>query len=297
MKYLFVKGTFHVNGKRPDGDTISFCPAEPGDLTRLKHTGIPRFNSNFEVSLRFEGIDALETHYTPEFWFQEFHQPLEFAEAARDRMLALLGMPTRPENWSDNGTARNVVDGVEGIIATREVDAFQRVVAFVFPETVGEMVEIGAYNAVDASIIAESVNYKLLAEGLVYPIFYATFPYEIREEWAELAARLREKGVGLWGQDQSNEGFSISGKNILSQLETRLVVYPKLFRRLVSFLAQRPNIRAFYPYLHALPDLAVYRPNCLIGPLAKFFSFDKKTGFLKMRYLPEEMVFLPRSWS
>ncbi|MBN9273418.1 MAG: hypothetical protein J0J15_24860, partial [Mesorhizobium sp.] len=43
------------------------------------------FNKRKNIAVRYEGIDALETH------FRETHQELGFANAARDENLRLLG--------------------------------------------------------------------------------------------------------------------------------------------------------------------------------------------------------------
>src|SRR3954470_14879836 len=104
-RYVLISGEFYVlypdlprNGPEPDGDTISFLP-DHDDLV----WALPRFNGRppdrkhlGTYSVRFEGIDALETH------FQNQHQNLEFANAARDRMLSEVGFtqvdffPDRP---------------------------------------------------------------------------------------------------------------------------------------------------------------------------------------------------------
>src|SRR5215472_5234988 len=92
-RYTLIKGQYSIHnpmkprqGPLPDGDTVTFIP-ESFDLVR----GLRRFSgtapdiSNGHINVRYEAIDALETH------FLGTHQDLTFANAARDRNLALLG--------------------------------------------------------------------------------------------------------------------------------------------------------------------------------------------------------------
>jgi hypothetical protein len=86
-RYTLITGDFYVrypdlprNGPEPDGDTVNFLP-DNDDLVR----GLPRFNQVGPdrrhlgtYSTRFEGIDALETH------FENQHQDLTSARQARD---------------------------------------------------------------------------------------------------------------------------------------------------------------------------------------------------------------------
>ena len=102
-RYTLVSGDFYIlypdlprNGPQPDGDTISFLP-DNDDLIR----SLPRFSGVAPdrkhlgtYSVRFEGIDALETHFGTQ------HQQLQFARAARDSMLNLMGFGA-VEFWSD----------------------------------------------------------------------------------------------------------------------------------------------------------------------------------------------------
>lgn len=92
-RYTLIKGQYLIHnpdnprgGPQPDGDTITFMP-DSLDLVR----GLRRFSGtapnirNGHINVRYEAIDALETHVNGA------HQDLTFANAARDRNLALLG--------------------------------------------------------------------------------------------------------------------------------------------------------------------------------------------------------------
>ena len=77
MPYKLIKGEFHIfypdrprQGPEPDGDTLKFLPDQPTLVEQLHRPGNrgPDFNQRHMINLRFEGIDALETHY------QQMHQ-------------------------------------------------------------------------------------------------------------------------------------------------------------------------------------------------------------------------------
>ena len=92
-RYKIIAGEFWIHypdiprqGPQPDGDTITFKPNDRSLVTSLKKYGSfwPDFNKRGTIPVRFEGIDALETH------FNGAHQELKLADKARDFMLAKL---------------------------------------------------------------------------------------------------------------------------------------------------------------------------------------------------------------
>ena len=102
-RYRLIRGEFHVlypdlprNGPEPDGDTITFLPDDDGLVPGAARFDTARADRNHlgTDSVRFEGVDALETHLANQ------HQNLEFARAARDRVLAEVGF-TRVEFFDD----------------------------------------------------------------------------------------------------------------------------------------------------------------------------------------------------
>jgi hypothetical protein len=131
---LLASSTFIIPisaGRGLDGDTITFKPDVPEflwSLTRFGDRG-PDFNARGMVSVRFEGIDALETH------FQDTHQAPKLAYQARDFMLAHLGSEDI-EFWEDSP---NVVESVRnnprrGYILANGIDGNGRILAFVYVE-------------------------------------------------------------------------------------------------------------------------------------------------------------------
>ena len=102
-RYTLIKGKYWIHypdrprqGPQPDGDTVRFQPDNP-ELVRalpwFSGTG-PDFNTRGNIAVRYEGIDALETH------FGDAHQELQFAKAARAENLRLLGF-TNVSYFSD----------------------------------------------------------------------------------------------------------------------------------------------------------------------------------------------------
>src|SRR5262245_20715520 len=93
-RYTLIKGTFWIRcpdaprqGPQPDGDTATFHADDVSLVRNLRWISgrPPSINTRGNIPVRYEGIDALETH------FQGGHQQLQFANAARDENLRLLG--------------------------------------------------------------------------------------------------------------------------------------------------------------------------------------------------------------
>src|SRR4051812_20502799 len=90
MPFIVIKGTFHVVGKSPDGDSVGFKADDSANWSKL--TGTVKLNSQGIAQLRFEAIDALETHYAPPGVHHQFHQQLALGQAAQAEMLAEAGV-------------------------------------------------------------------------------------------------------------------------------------------------------------------------------------------------------------
>jgi len=62
MAFFLIKGTFHVKGYSPDGDSIRFRARNPDNWKKLSGPAVA-LNARGHAQLRIEAIDALETHY------------------------------------------------------------------------------------------------------------------------------------------------------------------------------------------------------------------------------------------
>ncbi len=114
-KYTLIKGTFHVVGFSPDGDSLMFKANNEAHWAKVKTTHADIFaerlqQANGAVQLRLQGIDALETHYSPPSAStpahlkekegdhiqkpkaKSYHQPDVFADKATAVFLSYLGV-------------------------------------------------------------------------------------------------------------------------------------------------------------------------------------------------------------
>ncbi|MEV0628554.1 lamin tail domain-containing protein [Nonomuraea wenchangensis] len=255
MSYTLLRGAFVIRypdsprrGPEPDGDTVKFRPDNPALVERLaRHSGRPPALSRRGVSIRLEAVDALETH------FAETHQEPAGAFAARDELLRLLGF-TNIVFWDD---LPNVVrsadqDELRGHVLTNGVDANGRLIGFV---RAGEHPgPDGAAVFLDAAGVDDTVNAALLAAGLVYPAFYATLPGELRTHLAEVSAQARQKALptGIWPRATGDPDGPVPIDGLAAA--EQLVLWPKLFRRLVPYFAEGfTDLSHFDTWLRADP--------------------------------------------
>ena len=127
-RYTPIKGSFHVVGTEPDGDTIRFQPDDPTIVTHLGPPGqAPKFSADgTQINTRFEGIDALETH------FAGTHQQPRLGDLAAERMLAITGFTRVVRTGSKVAAAEP--PSIRGHVAANSLDSYGRMIAFVFGE-------------------------------------------------------------------------------------------------------------------------------------------------------------------
>ncbi|MWA04146.1 nuclease [Actinomadura sp. LD22] len=249
MSLYLIKGQYRIVRSQPDGDSVHFFPGAPDAFTRL-HLDV-RLGAGGAAQLRLDAIDALETHYTPPgHGGHTLHQPLELAHAAGARLLALLG-------FSDVVRKGEVVtsaspDATPGYILTRFGDKYGRPVSFAFAGDIDRPDLEPVFT--DSALLKTSVNHRLTAEGLVYPTFYSKLYPDLRATLTEAADAAREAKAGVWGPDATTSGASIHAQEDLSE---RLVIMPKLFRRLAEYYALAPgdpSLAGFPSYMATLND-------------------------------------------
>jgi hypothetical protein len=85
MSFFLIKGTFHVKGYSPDGDSVRFQANNSANWKKLSGPAA-ELNARGHAQLRMEAVDALETHY------EGYHQPLKQAKAAGRFLLSSLGI-------------------------------------------------------------------------------------------------------------------------------------------------------------------------------------------------------------
>jgi len=116
-------------------------------------------------------------------------------------------------------------------VLSNGVDANGRLIAFVHPGPGGAAV------FVDEPLVDQSVNAWLLAAGLAYPAFYATLPADLRTHLAGVsqAARAGQPPAGLWPRSTADPNGAATVADLAGLQQ--LVIWPKLFRRIVPYLA------------------------------------------------------------
>jgi hypothetical protein len=280
MPFIVIKGTFHVVGFSPDGDSIRFKALDQASWGALE--GIPvRLNAKGMAQLRIEAIDTLETH------FENQHQPLVFAEAAAQKLFAFLGI--KDVVW--NAAHSRVVaakDGVKGAILARTTEENGRPVAFVFDATLS--LPDGQPVFLEKPLVRKSINFKMLRAGLAYPTFYDGLFYDLRELFARETMRVRKSGRGLWASDATNGSLQIGG---LADVAGSLVLLPKLFRRIVDFIKQSGGFDPleFIKFLDKGNEKVLILSRLHFTHLDNLLTLDA-TGKLTLTEKPEDLVFL-----
>lgn len=294
MAYTLIRGDFHIinperprQGPEPDGDTLKFQPDNPALIETLTQPGrAPGFNRMGQINLRFEGIDALETHYS------QMHQNMEFALGARDAMLAMAGFGA-VKFWDDLPAKVETVENHPrpGYVLTRTLDTHGRIISFVFPGDPPEM--DGAQVFLDEDRLDQSFNAALVRDGWAYPAFYTTLPISLKDRLAAHTGEARQAGRGLWPHAEATATDPATVPD-LATLET-LVIWPKLFRRLARFFAQgNQQLSGFETWLRADPvnrDDRLILPNMELGNMHDLIEVEGNE--LRMLHPPEAVIILP----
>jgi endonuclease YncB( thermonuclease family) len=251
---------FNPKNGIPDGDSVRFLADDDSLFDLLE--GRVEFKSDGEVQLRYEGIDALE---------KAAIKP--FSADATKRNIELLG---GEEN------------GLPGYILSSQVEKNGRPVCFVYtgePDNAD-----GSEIILKAETLQRSVNYQLLVQGFVYPLFYDTLYQELRDQLVEAVTTAREEELGIWKKDLSNQGFLVKPPVNLAKLEP---IFPKLWRRLETFYRRPSNQNKTAKQF--LESLAQGSDRLFTIPDQRSIKFstalEVSKDKLKLQYKPEEMIF------
>jgi endonuclease YncB( thermonuclease family) len=240
MPFLVIKGSFRLVGKnkkgtptgfQPDGDSIQFKPDDASLLDKLDQVGAPYTLTGIgSLNLRFEGIDAAEIHY------QGARQARLFPEDARDYLTGQIGM--NPVTYGQTGVTVKppANDGQRGHILARALEAHGRPVSFVYIGDPAE--EDGATVRLDVPRLRQSLNWKLIADGQAYPLFYDTLFHDLRDALAAEADQVKLSGKNVWSNDV-NQAFAVSTR---ADAEAAKLLYPKVFRRLADFFREHDDL-------------------------------------------------------
>jgi uncharacterized protein (DUF952 family) len=276
MPFFIIKGTFHVVGYSPDGDSIRFQASDEANWSKL--SGPPAtLNARRHAQLRLEAIDTLETH------FQNMHQPLPLATKALNFLLN--GLNITDVEWDPQRTqVTKANDGTEGYIISRAVEQNHRPVSFVYAGSPSEA--DGSSIFLDATRLRQSLNYQSLEAGLAYPTYYKGLFSDLRGAFTEATSRAREAAHEIWAEDRTNAGFTVRG---IQSISSHNVIMPKLFRRLAEYLHGGGSVAGFKEFMQARNE------GVTIISTAHFTHFDTVIEVeghrVRMTEPPENLMF------
>lgn len=293
-RYTVLRGQFRIHraddprrGPQPDGDTIRF---EPASLQLL--ASLPRFSArppdirSNGINVRYEGIDTLETH------FDGAHQADTFAFGARDKNLALLGY-THVKFFGDepNIVSSVDVDPLPGYVLANGIESNGRLLGLVYVGVAPA--EDGQPFFVDDARLNDSVNAILVRSGLAYVEPYDTMPIALIERLRAIIAQARGNGGGMFGSESVGVGNSATIAS-LDDVQT-LVMWPKLFRRLVTYFREgHDGLSEFDGWIREDPvrrDDTLRLPN---GEKANMHDTYEISGDrLSLRFNPEALIIAP----
>lgn len=278
MAYTIIKGTFHVAGYSPDGDSIRFEAANPANWDKFPFTG--NAVRAKRKQLRLEGIDALETHY------EESHQPRSIALAALELLLDMLGIGDLTYNLAVTSIVA-AKDGTPGYLAVLGIDGFNRPISLAFPGDTP--LKDGALVEFTKLPMEKCVNLRLLKQGLAYPTFYDSMPDALMDLFAAETRKARTKKTGIWALDRSR-GFHFHNADTIVN---DVVILPKLFRRLTTFLQNASDYGTLAAYLQKSGDHLLVRSTGKKTDLGALIAVDGRQ--ISLTADPEDLVFSQKS--
>jgi len=294
-RYTLVRGQFYVlypdlprNGPEPDGDTVSFLPDDDDVVRRLRRfSRVPADRRHLGTyAVRFESIDALETH------FAGHHQELGLARAARDHMLASLGFGAVEFSATNpNKVASAEHHPVPGYLLANGIESNGRVLALVYPGEPDLGVADGHRVFVDTPLLDASVNAGIVRAGLAYGELYSTMPLVLIHRMRELVREARAASAGIWPAETVTTTTPALPDGV-DDLST-MVMFPKLYRRLVAyFTTGATDLAGFDAWVRADPvqrDDRALLPTGESGHLHDLYEVTP--AGVRLTYAPEDVVF------
>ncbi|QXJ25540.1 nuclease [Actinomadura graeca] len=285
MPLSLIKGQYRILRTEPDGDSVRFVPDDREAFTKIRLRA--RVNKTGGAQLRLDAIDALETHYAPTtHGGHSHHQPLDLAHAARDRLLGLLGF--QEVRHDGERVVQASPEQAPGYILTRFADVHGRPVSFAFAGEADH--DDLAPVRVDAALLRKSANHRLVADGLVYPTFYSKLFPDLREELTAATEKARAAGTGVWARDVTTSGATITE---VADLDERLVLLPKLYRRLADYFALGggdPGLDGFGAFLATRDDRLYVISAAHATGLDTVVEVDGRT--VRLTRPPEDLIFV-----
>jgi endonuclease YncB( thermonuclease family) len=223
MPFTLIKGKFVPKVGVPDGDSVRFRADDPIYWLKLKGGTVNINFDNRTVQTRFEGIDAIEKGAT---------KPLSVD--AKNSMLSLI-------NYDENSNLQP-----EGYLLSRMVDPHGRPICFAFSGNIDR--KDGSDVFLNQAMVRNSINYKQMAAGYGYPLYYDTLFADLREAFNEALYSARQSSSGYWPTDATMTGVTVSNGSSLSTIDP---IWPKIWRRLDEYFRNHQNLDDFLTWLDA----------------------------------------------
>ena len=242
VPFLILKGNFVVRTRQmPDGDTIAFAASSTYKRGPVE-TNVPVSTDGLKtVNIRLQSIDATEKS-----------QP--FGAASRDALLKRLGFDPAALGLSDTDFSASGDPPVQvpGWLATHGIDGNQRPLGYIFRKNPGGFSHSKIVSASDMlDVIKSSENYLQAIGGWAFPAFYNNTDESHAMVFAAAAVKARTANKGVWAQDETISGF-VPTKDALHVGGT--LVYPKFYRRVQKWTANKPDAKAFINWLKKQKD-------------------------------------------
>ena len=324
MKYILIKGSFHVVGYSPDGDSMMFRANNAKHWQGLVAQNAKLFAEKVEqgaLQLRLQGIDALETHYSPPPLRTPkalkgkatdkqskpkptgSHQPAEIGQMATDKFLNMVGVTqTKWRKWGsttwidkaciphkgkDVWVDNKHEDVLPGYIIASEVEKNGRPLAWVFAGSCSNKDGSELSKESLAKRLRQSVNYQLLQKGLVYPYFYMGLAYVLRKKMITATKLARNSAV------RKQKAFAKKSKKSTEKVANLWFYDRSLDKGLkVTDLNTLANDAEIFPYLFRKAVKTAYRQQMQAYWIAvekkQSFSFDKEDKSVQIKALLED---------
>ncbi len=182
-------------------------------------------------------------------------------------------------------------DEADGYILANQIGPHGRPICFIFAGDAPE--DDGARVFLDIDRMQESVNYRLIEAGAVYPLFYDTLYCDLRNALANAALQAQDSCMGFWSADKSVSGVEWGGADSLPNLDP---IFPKLWRRLEKYTQNRDfrdesnTLDAFIDFLETSQDRLIIVSKGCFTDLDNIVDIDGDS--VRLRYRPHDLVFV-----
>ncbi len=296
-----LSGRFTLLDSAPDGDSIHFIPDQPQWLQAQapaaggfppRHSALPgaralRWSPRGAITVRLEGIDALETHYLAKGGLGVLSQPPPWAEQAAGALLRFLGFE-RVVRGPDERILGTEPAATRGAIQLERVDRYGRAVAYAFRGNIHGS-DLAAPSPT-STVLASSANGYLLQQGLVYPVLYQDMALNTLRWLYQQTQQVRAAGRGLWPMDLTQVGFAWHS---LQEFQQRALIWPKLYRRLVDQIgsvAHAPLASLAQALDQRVGSVLLWRQGVAVS-FADLLHIDPQNHRVRLLVLPEEIAF------